>query len=106
MSTSRVRKNDNVIVVSGVNRGKTGKVVQVLPTSGRALVEGLNLVKKTVRKSQDSPQGGIVEKENPIAVSNLMPFCPDCKRGVRLVRVKDGDRKVRKCRGCGHSFDA
>jgi large subunit ribosomal protein L24 len=94
-----------VVVVSGVGIGKTGKVLQVLPAQGRAIVEGVKTIKKTLRKSQDNPQGGIVEKEAPIALSNLMLYCPDCKKGVRVNRIQDGDRRVRKCRVCTHVFD-
>ncbi|MCX7591898.1 MAG: 50S ribosomal protein L24 [Kiritimatiellae bacterium] len=105
MSVARIRKNDVVVAIKGVSAGKTGKVLQVLPREGRALVEGLNLVKKTIRKTPDTPQGGIIEKESPIALSNLMPYCPECKRGTRIARVKDGERRIRKCRRCGHVFD-
>lgn len=68
-----IKRGDVVIAITGedAGTGKTGKVLQVMPESGRALVEGLNLVKKHMRRTQDNPQGGIVEKEAPIAVSNL-----------------------------------
>jgi large subunit ribosomal protein L24 len=68
------KKGDTVIVLSGENKGKTGKVLQVLPDSGRALVEGINMVKKHMRKTQDNPKGGIVEKEAPLAVCKLRVF--------------------------------
>ena len=70
------KKGDTVIVLSGESKGKTGKVLQVLPDSGRALVEGINLVKKHMRKTQDNPKGGIVEKEAPLAVCKLRVFDP------------------------------
>jgi len=103
-----IRKNDVVVAVRGrdAGTGKTGKVIEVLPAKGRALVEGINLVKKCVRKSQDRPQGGIVDREAPIAVSNLMLYCPHCKKGVRARRRVEGDRRIRVCRKCGHGFDA
>lgn len=69
-----VRKGDQVLILAGDDKGRRGKVLQVLPKRGRALVEGANLVKKHLRKSQDNPQGGIVEKESPIALSNLKPI--------------------------------
>lgn len=106
MSIERIRKNDAVIAVSGTSAGKSGKVLQVLPAKGRAIVEGLNLVKKCMRKTQDNPQGGIAEKEAPIALSNLMLQCPDCKKGVKISRSRDGDKSIRKCRSCGHAFDS
>lgn len=101
----RIKKNDTVIAVSGADAGKTGKVLEVLPARGRALVEGLNQRKKTLRKTQDSPQGGIVEKEAPIALSNLMVYCPDCKKGVRVGSVSEAAGRVRKCKKCGYAFD-
>ena len=101
----KIRRNDTVMVCAGASAGKTGKVLQVIRGKGRALVEGANTVKKTLRKSQDNPQGGIVERENPIALSNLMLFCPQCKKGVRAGRVVDGEKKGRKCKSCGHLFE-
>jgi large subunit ribosomal protein L24 len=102
--SKRIKKGDTVIVTTGVATGKTGKVMQVL--SGRVVVEGLNLVKKTLRKSQDNPQGGIVEKESPIGLSNVLLFCPHCKKGVRTGALKDGDKRLRKCKACGHTFES
>jgi large subunit ribosomal protein L24 len=68
---ARIKKGDLVKAVAGDDAGKTGKVLQVLPDSERALVEGLNFVKKHMRKTQDNPQGGVFEKEAPIHLSNL-----------------------------------
>ena len=69
--TARIKKGDMVKALSGDDKGKTGKVLQVLPGTGRVVVEGLNFVKKHMRKTQDNPQGGRVEKEASIHVSNL-----------------------------------
>ncbi len=66
-----IKKGDVVKVISGEDKGKSGKVLQVLPGTGRALVEGLNFVKKHMRKTQDNPQGGVFDKEAPIHISNL-----------------------------------
>jgi len=100
----KIKKNDTVMVCAGASAGKTGKVLQVLPAKGRAVVEGANVVKKTLRKTQDNPQGGIAEKESPIALSNLMLYCPDCKKGVRTARVPEGGKSARKCKACGRVF--
>ena len=105
MSVSRIKKNDTVVAIAGSDLGKTGKVLQVIPGSGRALVEGLHVIKKCMRKTQDNPQGGIGEKEASINLSNRMLYCPDCKRGVRVRRVKEGERNVRHCRRCDRSLD-
>lgn len=103
-----IRKNDIVVARSGSAAlgQKTGKVLQVLRKRGRAIVEGLNFVHKNLRKSQDNPKGGIVKKEAPIALANLMLYCPNCKKGVRTKReMAENDRKVRKCRKCGNKFE-
>jgi large subunit ribosomal protein L24 len=68
---ARIKKGDLVKVITGDDKGKTGKVLQVLPDSGRALVEGLNFAKKHMRKTQDNPKGGVLEKEASIHISNL-----------------------------------
>ena len=66
-----IKKGDNVTVISGDEKGKSGKVLQIVPQKGRALVEGVNFVKKHMRKTEDNPQGGVVEMEASIAISNL-----------------------------------
>ena len=104
----KIRRNDIVVVLHGrdASKDKTGKVLQVLPSRGRAVVEGLNLVTKHLRKSQDNPKGGITRKEASIALSNLMLYCAQCKRGVRASRVAEGGKRIRKCKRCGYAFDA
>lgn len=101
-----IKRDDMVVAISGKHAGtaKTGKVLQVYPRRQVALVEGFNLVKKALRKSEDNPQGGIGEKEGPIAVSNLLLYCPNCKRGVRTSRAKGDKGSVRKCKKCDHEF--
>lgn len=103
-----IRRNDLVLVRAGREAvsGKTGKVLQVLPDKAAAIVEGLNFIYKTLRKSQERPKGGIIKKEGPIAIANLMLYCPHCKDGVRVARVRGDDgKKSRKCKSCGHDFD-
>ncbi len=109
----KIKRNDVVVAISGKNaamdksgKAVTGKVLQMMPEKGRAIVEGFNLMKRHARKSQDNPKGGIIEKEMPMGVCKLMLFCPECKKGVRAgVSRVDGGR-VRKCKQCGHAFDA
>jgi large subunit ribosomal protein L24 len=105
VSVSRIKKNDTVIATKGVSAGRTGKVMQVQVERGRAIVEGLRLVKKAIRKTQDNPKGGIVDREGPISLANLLPYCPECKKGVKVRRVQEGESTIRKCRKCGHPFD-
>ena len=103
-----IRRNDIVVAIAGrdAGSGKTGKVLHVMHGSGKAIVEGLQLVKKAMRRSQERPQGGIGEKEAPIPVCKLQLFCPTCKKGVRVRVQLEAERKVRKCRKCGHPFDS
>ncbi|MFW6152199.1 MAG: 50S ribosomal protein L24 [Verrucomicrobiota bacterium] len=105
MSRATIKKNDNVTVIAGVDRGKTARVLEVTPDKDRALVEGVRLVKKTLRKTEDSPKGGITQKEAPVHISNLQIYCPDCKKGVRVKKERTEDGAQRKCVKCGHSFD-
>jgi large subunit ribosomal protein L24 len=102
-----IKRNDVVVAIRGreAGTGKTGKVLQVVAGRERARVEGLNLVTKHLRKSQENPKGGITKKEAPIALANLMLYCPHCKKGVRVRRAPEGDKKVRKCIKCRHVFD-
>ncbi len=78
----RIKKNDIVEALAGDDAGKTGKVLQVIPNKGVAIVEGLNMIKKCMRKSQDNPNGGIVEKEAPIMLSNLREAKPAGKKAA------------------------
>lgn len=103
-----IRKDDVVQVIAGSDAAvqKTGKVLQVLPARGKAVVEGINFIQKSVRKNQDNPQGAIVKKEGPVRISNLMLYCPRCKRGVKVsyARTESG-KQARRCRKCSHGFD-
>ncbi|HHU14517.1 MAG: 50S ribosomal protein L24 [Kiritimatiellae bacterium] len=105
MSVARIKKNDTVIAIAGESAGKTGKVLRVLPKKGKAVVQGLNMVKKAIRRSQTAPEGGFVDREAPIDLSNLMPYDPDAKKGVRIRRVREGDKVVRKSKATGKSLD-
>ena len=103
-----MKRNDVVVVISGADGGasKTGKILQIMPGGKKAIVEGIRIMKKHLRKSQDNPQGAIVDKEIPIALSNVQLYCPSCKKGVKVRKEKDGAAKIRKCRKCGHAFDS
>ncbi len=80
----KIRKNDNVMVISGNDNGKTGKVLKVFPKNNRVIVEGINLRKRHTKPSQKSPQGGIIEKEAPINASNVMLLDPKTNEPTRL----------------------
>jgi len=100
-----IRRNDIVVATRGRDKGKQGKVLQVIVGKRRAIVEGLSLVTKHLRKSQDNPKGGITQKEASIALANLMLYCQHCKKPVRVKRVTEGDKRVRKCKKCGQSIE-
>jgi large subunit ribosomal protein L24 len=80
----KIRKNDNVMVISGNDRGKTGKVLKVFPKKSRIIIEGINLRKRHSKPSQKNPQGGIIEKEAPIHASNVMLLDPKTNEPTRL----------------------
>jgi large subunit ribosomal protein L24 len=79
-----VRKNDNVMVISGNDRGKTGKVLKVFPKKQRVIVEGINVRKRHTKPNQTNPQGGIIEKESPVHISNVMLIDPKTNEATRL----------------------
>ena len=98
---ARVKNGDTVIVLSGKDRGKTGKVLQVWPAPQRALVERINLLKHFDRRSPKNQAGGIVEREGPLALSKLALFCPRCRKPSRLGwSIPGNSGKQRVCRRC------
>ncbi len=99
---SRIKRNDTVMVVAGRDRGKTGKVMRVLPERGRVVIERLNIVKRHTKPRGAQTPGGIVEKEAPIAISNVMIFCDRCNAPVRVgIKAADDGSRSRVCRRCG-----
>jgi len=102
-----IKKGDQVIVLSGNYRGQKGRVLKVFPAKQRIIVEGINFIHRHTRPTQKNPQGGIIEKEGPIHVSNAMLVCPKCNTPTRTQNVvmggeaKDGQRKARVCKNCG-----
>ena len=97
----KVRKNDTVKVVTGKDKGKTGKVIRVLSNENLVLVEKINVIKRHVKQSQQNPQGGIIEKEAPINASNVMVMCGNCNVATRVKTKKmDSGKLVRACRKC------
>ena len=100
-----IKKDDNVVVTTGTDKGKRGKVLFIDRKKGKIVVEGINKKKKFVRPSQDNPKGGIISLEFPIHISNVANFCEKCKKGVRVaVQIKNDD-KTRVCKKCGKSFN-
>ncbi|MGC1678171.1 MAG: 50S ribosomal protein L24 [Candidatus Binataceae bacterium] len=100
----KIRKNDMVMVVKGRDRGKTGKVMRVLAERGRVVIERLNMVKRHTKPSGAASPGGIVEKEAPLNIANVMFFCDRCNAPVRLsVKLGDDKTRTRVCRRCGEA---
>lgn len=103
---ARIKKNDTVMVIAGRERGKTGKVLRVIPDKQRALIEQLNMVKRHQKARGPQSASGIVEKEAPLHLSNLMIMCDKCNAPVRMgKRALDDGRSVRVCRRCGEQLD-
>src|SRR4029450_7132698 len=98
-----IRRNDNVVVLTGKDRGKRGRVLKVVPSTNRVIVEGVNFIKRHTKPNpQRQIKGGVVEREASLHASNVQLVCPECSKPTRLGRRILGDgRKVRNCRECG-----
>jgi large subunit ribosomal protein L24 len=106
MNKLKVKKNDQVLVTSGKDRGARGRVLRVLANEGKAIVERVNMMKRHTRPNPNKGiQGGVLEREAPVQVSNLRVICPECGKPSRLgrKRLEDG-RGVRVCKSCGGTF--
>jgi len=105
MNKTKIKKNDQVLVISGKNRGAKGKVLRVIPTKSAAVVERVNFIKKhTKANPQRNIKGGILEREAPIKLSNLQVICPSCSEPARLGRKATEKGSVRVCRKCKTEF--
>jgi large subunit ribosomal protein L24 len=102
----KIRKNDTVLVITGKDRGKTGKVRFAYPKKERVLVEGVNFIKRHMRARGQDRQAGIIEREAPIHVSDVMLLCNKCNHPTRVgFRFLEDGKKVRVCRSCGEVID-
>lgn len=100
-----IRKDDTVQVITGDDRGTTARVLRVLPGEGKIVVEGVNRVYKHLKPNRRNAQGGRLSKEMPLDISNVLLFCPTCRRGTRTGRRYGADgHKVRFCRKCGNEY--
>ncbi len=106
VSKSNVKKNDQVVVTTGKDRGARGRVLRVLAGEGKAVVERVNMVKKHTKPNPNKGiQGGILEREGPVQISNLMVICPECGKPSRVGRRRLEDGKgVRYCKSCDATF--
>jgi large subunit ribosomal protein L24 len=102
----RIKRDDLVLVIAGKDRGKQGQVRQVFPRENRLVVQGVNMIKRHMRPRAMGTQAGIIEKEAPIHVSNVMLICKSCGKPARMtIRVRPDGVKARVCRICGEDID-
>ena len=100
MTFKKIKKDDNVKVIAGKDVGKTGKVLSVNREKGKVLVEGVNIVKKTFKKTSENQAGGIKDIEAYLDISNIMLICPKCKKDTRVGFVVNVNEKKRVCKKC------
>jgi large subunit ribosomal protein L24 len=100
-----VRRGDKVRIIAGKENGKEGKVLRAFPEKQRVTVEGMNMIKRATRPSQKNPQGGIMQNEGTMHVSNVMLICPSCSQPTRVGRRREGGERIRVCKKCGKDID-
>ena len=101
-----VKKGDLVKVIAGRDQGKEGYILEAIPKKNRVVVEKVNMVKRHQRPTMGNPEGGIITKEAPIHVSNVMKVCTSCKKPTRIAhKFLDNGKKVRACKHCGATLD-
>ena len=100
----KIRKDDKVVVLSGRDKGKEGKVLSVDPQAGKAIVEGVLVASRHQKPRRQGEEGGIIKRETPIYASKVMLVCPKCGKPTRVAHAFVGDKKMRACKKCGASF--
>lgn len=96
----KIRKGDKVTVIAGKDKGKKGKILRVQKAVGRVIIEGVNLTKKHTRPTQQNPQGGIIQRESSIDISNVKLICPGCSQPTRIGMKIEDSKKTRTCKKC------
>lgn len=104
MNKVHVKSGDTVVILSGKDKDKKGKVLEVSPKESKVIIEGLNMVTKHVKPRKMGEPGGIVQAEAPMYASKVMLVCPKCGKGTRLAHKIDKDKKMRLCKHCGETF--
>jgi large subunit ribosomal protein L24 len=103
---NKLKKNDNVLVLAGKDKGKQGQVREVRPKDGRAIVTGVNMIKKHQRQRSQTEPGGIIEREAAIQIANLMVVCKNCGKPARIgIHFRPDGKKSRYCKKCNEDFD-
>ena len=100
----KISKNDNVLVISGKYKGKTGRVEKIFPKIGKIIVSGVNIAKKSTKPSKKNPKGGISDIAMPIDISNLKLICPKCQKAVRVGYKIVQNKKTRYCKKCSEQI--
>ena len=106
MNNLNVKTGDLVLVITGKDAGKQGKVLKTSPSTGRIVVEGVNMISRHQKARRAQEKSAIVKKEGTIDVSNVMVVCPTCEKATRVAYKVEGDKKVRICKKCGAILDA
>ena len=101
MNSLKIKKNDTVVVLSGKDKGKQGKVLEVMPKEGKVVVEKINMVSRHTKPRKQGDQGGILKKEAPIYACKVQRVCPKCGKGTRVAYVTKDGKKARTCKKCG-----
>ena len=101
MNSLKIKKNDTVVILSGKDKGKQGKVLGTVPGSLKVVVEGINMVTCHVKPRRQGEEGGIMKREAAIYASKVQVVCPKCDKGTRVAMEFKGDKKVRVCKHCG-----
>lgn len=97
-----IRKDDKVVVLSGKDKGKEGKILTVMPKAGKVVVEGVNVAKRHKKARTQTEESGIIKVETPIYASKVMLVCPKCSKGTRVAhKINEKGKKVRVCKKCG-----
>ena len=101
MNKMSIKKDGLVVVLSGKDKGKQGKVLEVMPKSSKVIVEKVNVVSRHTKPRRQGEEGGIIQKEAPIYACKVQTVCPKCGKATRIAHKIEGDKKVRVCKKCG-----
>ena len=101
MNNLKIKKNDKVVVLSGKDKGKTGKVLGTVPAENKVVVEGINMVSCHIKPRKQGEEGGIVKREAALYASKVQVVCPKCGKGTRVAHKVEGGKKTRVCKKCG-----
>ena len=105
MNKLNVKKDDTVVIISGKDKGKKGKILVSIPEKEHVVVEGANMVTRHTKPRRQGEAGGRIEHEGSINASNVMLVCPKCGKATRVGHAYEGDKKVRVCKKCGKNID-